>query len=135
LQQETDKERIEMDASVLIVDDDELFLGALETSFMTAGYSTASVSTGQEALNVLQQGELPSIVLVDLMLPKMSGWELIERIQRDATFCQIPIVVMSGYPKMVSAGKLRGVPFVEKPFRFEELLATIGRVARPRLSR
>ena len=123
--------------SVLIVEDDTAIAASLERFLDNAGYSTESAYNGREALDALQRGLRPSVLLVDLMMPLMSGWELIERIQRDDTLSQIPVVVMTAYPKLVGEARLRNlnVPFVEKPIRLERLLGIIRTVARPSSSR
>jgi len=126
-----------MAESVLIVEDDMNVAHALGRFLNNAGYEIASASNGREALDQLQKGVLPSVLLIDLMMPLMSGSELIERLNRDDTLSQIPVVVMSAYPKLIGTAKLRDahLPFVEKPIRFDELLATIRRVAKPSSSR
>ena len=126
-----------MSESVLIVEDDPAIAAALGRFLDNAGYSTTSATNGKEALDVLQRGVRPSVVLVDLMMPLMSGWELVECLNRDDTLSQIPVVIMSAYPKLVGQAKLRAMnlPFLEKPIHFEELLGTIRNVARPSSSR
>jgi CheY-like chemotaxis protein len=126
-----------MTESVLIVEDDTAIAASLERFLDNAGYSTSSAGNGKEALDELQRGLRPSVLLIDLMLPIMSGWELIERLQRDDTLSQIPVVVMSAYPKLAGESRLRdlNLPFVEKPIRLERLLGIIRNVARPSSSR
>src|ERR1041384_371703 len=123
--------------SILIVEDDASVAGALSRFLDAVGYSTTSARDGREALDVLQRGVCPSVLLVDLMMPVMSGWELIERLKRDVTLSEIPVVVISGYPRPAAPAKLRdaNVPVVEKPIRFDDLLHTIRTVARPSSSR
>jgi CheY-like chemotaxis protein len=123
--------------SVLIVEDDTRIARALTRFLDNAGYTVTSASNGREALDQLHKGVLPSVLLIDLMMPFMSGSELIERLHRDDTLSQIPVVVMSAYPKLVGAAKLKdaNLPVVEKPIRLEELLDTIRRVAKPSSSR
>jgi len=123
--------------SILIVEDDASIANVLSRFLDSAGYSITSVRDGKEALDVLHQGVCPSVLLVDLMMPVMSGWELIERLKRDVTLSEIPVVVISGYPMLVAPAKLRdaNVPLVEKPFRLDDLLNTIRSVARPSSSR
>jgi CheY-like chemotaxis protein len=123
--------------SVLIVEDDVSVAGALSRFLDAKGFAITAAKDGKEALEVLQQGVRPSVLLVDLMMPTMSGWELIECLRRDDTLSQIPVVLISGYPRLVPAAKLREVdlPFIEKPFHLDELLRVIRSVARPSCSR
>jgi len=83
-----------MNDSVLIVEDDPTIAAALGRFLDNAGYETTAATNGKEALDVLQQGVRPSVLLVDLMMPLMSGWELIECLNRDDTLSQIPVVVI-----------------------------------------
>ena len=128
---------IQLPESILIVEDDPAIANALGKFLDNAGYAITSATNGKEALDVLQKGVRPSVLLVDLMMPLMSGWELIERIHRDDTLSQIPVVVMSAYPKLAGRAKLTGLglPFLEKPIRLDQLLGTIRNVARPSSSR
>jgi CheY-like chemotaxis protein len=126
-----------MSESILIVEDDPTIAAALGRFLDSAGYETTAATNGRQALDVLQRGVRPSVLLIDLMMPLMSGWELVECVNRDDTLSQIPIVIMSAYPKLVGQAKLKSLnlPFLEKPIRFEQLLGTIRRVARPSSSR
>jgi CheY-like chemotaxis protein len=123
--------------SILIVEDDSTIVDALSRFLDHEGYSITSARDGKEALDVLHQGVRPSVLLVDLMMPKMGGWDLIEHLKRDDSLSQIPVVVMSGYPRLFGPTKAReaNLPFVEKPFRLQDLLRTIRSVARPSSSR
>jgi CheY-like chemotaxis protein len=123
--------------TVLVVDDDPSIGDALKRFLSREGFSTTCANDGTQALEILQQGTLPSVLLVDLVMPMMGGWELIERLKRDHSLSRIPVVVMSAYPRVVAPAKLRhmNLPVVGKPFQMHDMLDTIRSVAKMSCSR
>ena len=92
------------------------------------GYAVARAETGTAALARLHQGERPRLVLLDLMMPSMTGWDLLRLMRQDASLDGIPVVVISGHllgPSRDSALPAHG--FVRKPVQAGELLAEVER--------
>jgi CheY-like chemotaxis protein len=82
--------------TVLIVDDDEDFRDALEAALTPAGFRIQHAANGVEALQVLrEESYVPCAMLIDLMMPKMDGWELLSELGRDPTLARIPSAVVS----------------------------------------
>jgi CheY-like chemotaxis protein len=108
--------------TVLIVDDDEDFRVSYREALSVAGYSTAGAADGEEALALLRQRADIGLILLDLMMPRMNGWELYEKLARDPALARIPLVV-------VTAGetKLPGVEHLSKVADLGELLAVVRR--------
>lgn len=108
--------------SVLVVDDDNnvrsLFVDALRES----GHSVAVAIDGTDALQRLQNGAVPCIVLSDLRMPRMDGWELSRAVARDPDLASIPVVVVTG-DKVLSFSS----PARDKPFSPAELDALVQR--------
>src|SRR5258708_38229306 len=103
--------------SVLIVDDDDSLSRSLQRVLSEEGYVTIRARDGKAALDILQRGGLvPSVILLDLMMPRMGGLELVERLERDDTFCDIPIIFMSGRPALAGGDKVRHRHLLSKPF-------------------
>jgi two-component system response regulator CpxR len=121
--------------AILIVDDDREIAQLLEKLLASEGYQTIAVRNGKQALEILQQGTVPSVILLDLMMPVMSGWELVERLERDDTLCQIPVVLMSGHTRLANGGKLRDLHLLPKPFNPQEMLRLVRALARQSSSR
>jgi CheY-like chemotaxis protein len=121
----------------MVVDDDPSVGDVVKRVLSREGFSITCATDGREALEILQQGMLPSVLLVDLVMPMMGGWELIERLKRDHSLARIPVVVISAYPRVVAPAKLHNMnlPVVGKPFRIDELLDTIRSVAKMSCSR
>ena len=81
---------------VLIIDDDDDFREALEAALTPAGFRIQHAANGIEALQVLrEQSYVPCAMLIDLMMPKMDGWQLIDVLGRDPALRHIPHAVVS----------------------------------------
>ena len=83
----------QFDYRMLIVDDDTVFCEIADELFSTLGYTVRCADDGFQALAIMKQA-LPDIIICDLNLPKMSGFELLSIIRR--RFPQIPVIAMSG---------------------------------------
>ena len=121
---------------VLIVDDDDILSRSLDRVLSREGYGTMLARDGKAALDILQRGGIvPSVILVDLMMPRMGGLALVERLERDATFCSIPVILMSGHVALARGNNVRDLQFLPKPFRPDDILLLVRHVARRTSSR
>ena len=82
---------------VMVVDDDESVRTILGAVLGTAGYDVVALSNGEEALDRMRDGPLPSLVLLDLMMPKMGGWQVLETMQESPRLAQVPVVVLTAF--------------------------------------
>lgn len=115
--------------SILLVDDDLNLLSALSRRLLREGYDVRTAPSGAAALKALDVG-WPSLVVVDLMMPSMDGFELSRRIKRIA---DLPIIILSAVDASeakVSALELYAEDYVTKPFDPDELVARVQRVLR-----
>ncbi len=115
--------------AVLLVDDDLTLLSALARRVSRAGYEVRTASSGAAALKQLE-GTWPALLVVDLMMPGMDGFELCRRVKQLA---DLPIIVLSAVDASeakVSALELYAEDYVTKPFDPDELVARIQRVLR-----
>ena len=115
--------------AVLLVDDDRTLLSVLSRRVSRAGYEVRTASSGAEALKALE-GSWPALLVVDLMMPGMDGFELCRRVKQLA---DLPIIVLSAVDASeakVSALELYAEDYVTKPFDPDELVARIQRVLR-----
>lgn len=115
-----------MKAKILIVDDDKTLLSFL-SEFLNDKYDVVTANSGPDALRKAYS-EQPRIVILDVMMPGMDGWEVVARLRELST---IPIILLTG--KTAEADKLRGFSlgiddYVTKPFSFAELSARITAV-------
>ena len=113
--------------TILLVEDDFDLRSEIQRLLEEAGYRVVPAGNGADALLILQHSDPPDLILFDLMLPLMSGWELSTEISKDAKLAAIPRVVLSSIADRREASVLR-VPAencVKKPFLPEELLSLI----------
>ena len=116
---------------VLVVDDDYDIREALSDVLASEGYSVVTAADGGEALERLRGGIRPDVMLLDLMMPRVSGVEVIDALRKDESLRQIPVVVCSanrGY----GADDLGVHDVLRKPVGVEELLEAVARAIRPR---
>jgi CheY-like chemotaxis protein len=108
--------------SILVVDDEaavrSLYVEALEE----AGHRVSVAIDGAEALDQLRDGQLPCVVLTDVRMPRMDGFELSREVSRDPQLASIPIVLMTG-DRILSFTS----PARDKPFSLEELDSLVQR--------
>lgn len=115
--------------AVLLVDDDRTLLAVLSRRVARAGYQVRTAASGVAALKQLEES-WPALLIVDLMMPGMDGFELCRRVKQIA---DLPIIVLSavdGSEAKVSALELYAEDYVTKPFDPDELVARIQRVLR-----
>jgi len=116
---------------VLVVDDDYDIREALSDVLASEGYSVVTAADGGEALERLRGGVRPAVMLLDLMMPRVSGVEVIDALRKDESLSQIPVVVCSanrGY----GPDDLGVHDVLRKPVSVEELLDVVARAIRPR---
>jgi DNA-binding response OmpR family regulator len=119
---------------VLIVDDEPNIVAALEFLLEKNGYQVRVAANGEEALGQLD-AFAPDLVLLDVMVPKVSGYEVCQRMRAQPKWHDIKIVMLSARGREVEVEKgmsLGADLYVTKPFSSAELVATIGELLSPR---
>jgi CheY-like chemotaxis protein len=113
---------------VLVVDDDVHIRYALVDALEDEGYRAICASNGAEALQVLREmPQPPSVILLDLMMPVMDGWQFRAQQQRDPRLSKIPVVVVSAIGNgMGEAFQVSASAYLKKPFLLQDLVATVG---------
>jgi CheY-like chemotaxis protein len=102
---------------LLVVEDDAVLRSELKEMLESDGYRVLLADDGQGALSVLSQLQ-PHLILLDLMMPVVSGWEVLAAIDQNPALSDVPVVVMSAYADQAP----RGVAHVlKKPFSLEAL--------------
>jgi CheY-like chemotaxis protein len=110
---------------ILLAEDDDDLREAVTDTLQDAGYTTVSFANGQEALEWLQDTpRLPSLVLIDMRMPVMDGWQFREKQSKDPAIAAVPVVMLSA---MNEVGKGVGVEHLKKPVQPGELLAVVAR--------
>jgi two-component system response regulator MprA len=116
---------------VLVVDDDYDIREAMSDVLVAEGYSVVTAADGGEALEKLRNGVQPDVVLLDLMMPRVSGLEVIDALRKDESLCEIPIVVCSAN-RAYGPDDLGVHDVLRKPVSVEELLEAVAQAIRPR---
>lgn len=113
---------------VLVVDDDDDIREVIEIALGTHGYRVLTATSGEDCLRALQGSERPCMILLDMMMPSMSGWEVCERLSEDPALSAIPVVILTGgNVPPESCPTARAI--LRKPIELAPLLEAVGRHA------
>jgi DNA-binding response OmpR family regulator len=131
-----------MKKKILVVDDEDDILHFLDLVLSEKGYRVATAASGHEALTRAQL-DPPDLVLLDIMMPQMDGWEVLKLLRVDEATAQVPVAMLSA--RTEARDRVQGlqegaVDYICKPFSLSELLGKIeaifaqgggGRTAEP----
>ena len=115
---------------ILICDDDPAILRVLQVNLEVEGYETLLAHHGEEALEIARR-EKPDLVILDIMMPRLDGYQTCERMKADDTLKDIPVVFLSAKAQQsdIDKGKSYGVAdYLTKPFDPDLLVETIDRL-------
>jgi DNA-binding response OmpR family regulator len=118
---------------ICIIDDDPQVGDALTDALRAAGYGVRCFADGSDALAAIDESvEAPKLVLLDLMLPNLSGREVLRRLRVGRHAPQVPVVVITGMEDVIetSFDPWRVAVVLHKPVAIEDLVETIARVLR-----
>ena len=114
--------------TVLVIDDDDSILDLLEYLLTDNGYRVRVARDGQEALNLVAH-EQPDLILLDLMMPVVNGWEVMWRLRQDDETVHIPVIIISADQNVAKkANDLEAEDYIAKPFDVDEIVGKIGRL-------
>ncbi len=113
---------------ILVVDDDDDFREALSEVLLDAGYPVQQAENGEVALARIAV-EAPGIVLLDLKMPVLDGWGVMERMRNDPRGAAIPILILSAYGFEWEAELLGAQGYVPKSVGMDEILERVRRAA------
>jgi len=114
---------------VLIVEDDADLRDMMAQLLTLEGFNVATVANGREALEYLHDADRPDVILLDLMMPVMDGWEFRRRQQADPAVSGVPVIVLSALDQ-ARAGDVNAAAFLKKPLDFDRLLTLVRRYCR-----
>jgi CheY-like chemotaxis protein len=109
---------------VLIVEDDEDLRDMMAQMLAIEGFAAAAVANGREALDYLRRAIKPHVILLDLMMPVMDGWEFRRRQQADPELAPVPVIVLSALDRS-RAEPVDAIAFLKKPLDFDRLLELV----------
>jgi len=110
---------------ILVVDDDHDLRESLREILEEEGFETIGASNGKEAIELLSTGgqPRPRVVLLDIMMPVMTGLDVVDRIRRDRAMARTPVVLMTAFRTLVKTNEKTRVLF--KPFSIDGVLSAI----------
>jgi CheY-like chemotaxis protein len=120
----TESEISQPERTVLVVDDDDDLRLSLCEALEAEGYQTASAADGAQALAYLRAFPRPCVILLDLMMPNMNGWQFRAEQLRDPQLAEICTVIMTANAN-VQATPIHADHFLWKPVRLDQILDTI----------
>jgi CheY-like chemotaxis protein len=109
---------------VLIVEDDSDLREMMAQLLTLEGFQSTTVANGKEALSYLSGSDTPDVILLDLMMPVMDGWEFRRVQQADPKLARVPTIVLSALDQ-ARAVDLRPAAFLKKPLDFDLLLQLV----------
>jgi CheY-like chemotaxis protein len=111
---------------ILVVDDDQDIRDTLLDVLADAGYSVRVAADGSEALEVLGHGDLPSLILLDLMMPGMDGFAFRQAQASDPRLASVPVVIVSASANLArDAKRLGATGYIQKPMRLDAVLREV----------
>lgn len=112
---------------ILIVEDDEAIAEAIVGLLEDEGYAAVSVSDGRAALEKLRDGEKTCLILLDISMPVMNGWQFRQEQLKDAALAPVPVVVCTADGRAaVKAQSIGAAGWLQKPIDPERLLEVVG---------
>lgn len=123
-----EENRIESSPShknILVVEDNKEIQDSLKVALEVEGYNVFTADNGKEGLDALNKMPTPCMILLDLMMPVMNGWEFVEEISKDIMLSSIPVVVVSAFGDKKGTPKTEG--YIQKPVDLDALLNTVSK--------
>jgi len=117
---------------IMIVDDepDQIFTVKQILADFNDEYEIISAESGMQCLDLLENNGIPDIILLDIMMSDMSGWEVYDKLKENPAWEKIPIIFLTARTDRIakSAGDFLGDDYIEKPFDQEELKKRIDKL-------
>ena len=115
---------------IMIIDDDPDVLMSVKQLLEACGFKVYSFNNGRDCLKLLDNGIKPSLIILDIMMPEMSGWEIQRRLEENPNWDNIPVVFLTGRNSDIAKDmcKKYGMGYVKKPFDIESLKQNINKV-------
>lgn len=117
--------------SILVIEDDAFMASLLDFMLARQNLEVSRVADGQAALDCLEAGQLPDAVVLDLMLPQVSGMQVLERMKACPAWADVPVLVLSALDagaEVARAFQAGASDYVTKPFNPEEFMARLTRL-------
>jgi len=108
--------------TVLVVEDEQDLRDMMREALELNGYAVVTAQDGQDALDKITGIENLCLVILDLLMPVMNGWDFVDKLRQRAELASVPVIVHSSAPGPVPPGVAR---VLQKPMLFDRLLSTV----------
>lgn len=121
-----------MGKKIMVVDDNPTLIVTVKEGLnsLASGYEIIEANNGKECFDQLNAGKIPDIILLDIMMPIMDGWEVQRRLREHASWKNIPVVFLTAKTDIYSkqTGSILSKDYIEKPFEITDLKKRIDMV-------
>lgn len=120
-----------MKKKIMFVDDERDVVDSVKSILKKGGYDVVTAYSGKECLKKLES-EKVDLILLDIMMPEMDGWDVCAKIKENKKTEKIPVVFLTAKTDPISKGmgKLASADYIEKPFDIKDLLRRVGTIIR-----
>ncbi|MBD3263338.1 response regulator [Candidatus Woesearchaeota archaeon] len=117
--------------NIMIVDDNPDLLFSVKHGIEStdSNFKVISVKSAEKCLEKLKNKELPDLILLDIMMPGINGWEMFDKLKENENWKNIPVIFLTARTDNVAknAGKFLAEDYIEKPFEVEDLIDRINK--------
>lgn len=117
---------------IMVVDDDPGVIYTIKNGLESLGsnYEIITIENGKKCLEFLDNNSVPDLIILDIMMPEMSGWETFQKIREKLSAEQLPIIFLTARKDQIAknAGGFLGEDFIEKPFKLPDLKLKIDKI-------
>jgi CheY-like chemotaxis protein len=118
--------------TIMVVDDNIDVIMSIKYGLedITKEFRVIGVESGKQCLDLLQQNQTPDLILLDIMMPEMSGWETFDKLKEHKSWKKIPVVFLTARTDRLAknAGKFLGDDYIEKPFEIGDVKRRINKI-------
>lgn len=116
---------------IMVVDDepDQILAIKLTLEDLSDKYEVIGANSGMQCLELLENNQIPDLILLDIMMPQMNGWETLYRLKENQLWKNIPVVFLTARTDKAAknAGGFLGEDYIEKPYNIEDLKKRIDK--------
>jgi CheY-like chemotaxis protein len=113
--------------TILVIEDDKPIREMIKALLEIEGYTVLAAANGKEGIMALQQDARPHLILLDMMMPVMNGWDFLDFLKANSEGSKIPVVIVSAYSETAKSTNPDGI--VSKPVQLKELLNAVTQLA------
>jgi CheY-like chemotaxis protein len=117
---------------IMVVDDDQDQISTLKyvLESLESKYEVIGVNDGPQCLKLLRDKNIPDLILLDIMMPEMNGWEVYNKIKENSLWKNIPVIFLTARTDRIAknAGRFLGDDYIEKPFNKDDLIKRIDNI-------